>query len=137
MHKERSAGAIIYRLRGRHVEFLLIKQHTKRSGYWSFPRGHLEAGENDEQAAIREVKEEVGLDITILPGFSQDVTYRPRADTIKTIMYFLAKCDGKVVLEDEEVMTYQWATMDQARKVITIKDILNCLEDANEFLLSK
>jgi len=47
-------------------------------GYWEFPKGKLEPGETDEAAAHRELKEETGLEVTLIPDFKETITYRFR-----------------------------------------------------------
>jgi len=59
---EKSCGAVIFRkTRGKYA-VLLIK--NRYADFWSFPKGHVEEGENEYQTAIREVKEETGLTLT-------------------------------------------------------------------------
>ena len=58
MTYEKSCGGIVYRKFHGNTEILLIK-HIK-SGYWSFPKGHVENGETEEETAKREIKEETG-----------------------------------------------------------------------------
>jgi len=53
-----SAGGIIFRKRDGEAELCLIRDDY---GYWTFPKGKLEAGETPQQAAVREVGEEVGV----------------------------------------------------------------------------
>ena len=55
---ERSCGAIVFR-DGEAGESVLMVQHGP--GHWSFPKGHVEAGEQDRQTAIREVFEETEI----------------------------------------------------------------------------
>ncbi len=43
----------------------LIERHRQGLHYFSFPGGHVDEGETPEQAAIRETKEELGLDVTL------------------------------------------------------------------------
>ena len=62
MTHEKSCGGIVYRKFHGNTEILLIK-HVK-SGYWSFPKGHVENGETEEETAKREIKEETGLSVT-------------------------------------------------------------------------
>ena len=54
MTHEKSCGGIVYRKFHGNTEILLIK-HVK-SGYWSFPKGHVENGETEEETAKREIK---------------------------------------------------------------------------------
>lgn len=63
---------------------LLIKRRTVPfKGYWALPGGRVEAGESVEEAVVREVKEETGLDIEIIrkigeyreKGFKDGVEY--------------------------------------------------------------
>jgi 8-oxo-dGTP pyrophosphatase MutT (NUDIX family) len=54
------AGALVYRLNGTSVEFL-IQKSKKRPDVWLFPKGHVESGETNEEAALRELKEESGV----------------------------------------------------------------------------
>lgn len=58
MMMEYSAGAVIYRKRNDELEYLIIQSIINRN--WGFPKGHLENNETTEQAARREVFEEVG-----------------------------------------------------------------------------
>ncbi|CQH36155.1 ADP-ribose pyrophosphatase [Yersinia frederiksenii] len=53
-------GVIIVNQQG---DILLGKRCSQHAPYWSIPGGHMEVGESFEQAAIREVFEETGLDI--------------------------------------------------------------------------
>ena len=76
--------------KGGNTEILLIK-HIK-SGYWSFPKGHVENGETEEETAKREIKEETGIDVYIDSGFRETVTYSPRKDAKKGGCVFCRPC---------------------------------------------
>jgi len=54
------AGAIVYRRLGAEPEYLLVSARQS-PGRWVFPKGHLEPGETPEAAAVREVREEAGV----------------------------------------------------------------------------
>src|SRR6266498_3946320 len=73
MPKERSAGAVIYRMDQGLPCYLLLHYH---SGHWEFAKGHIEEGENPEEAAKREIQEETGIaDVNIIPGFKENIKY--------------------------------------------------------------
>ena len=89
MNYEKSCGAIVYRKYHGNTEILLIK-HNK-SGYWSFPKGHMEKDETEAETALREIKEETGIDVLVDTGFRETVAFSPRKETIKTVVYFVAR----------------------------------------------
>ena len=71
MIREKSCGALVYRKKQDRLELLLIRH--KNGGHWSFPKGHVETGETEPQTALREIKEETGLDVGLCEGFRQSV----------------------------------------------------------------
>lgn len=87
MKHEKSCGAIVYKKDNDDIEFLLIK-HVK--GHWSFPKGHVEYNESEEETAFREIKEETNLETTINNNFRYVVSYSPCENVIKDVVYFLA-----------------------------------------------
>ena len=72
---EKSCGAVIFYKSRQNTKILLVKNSNGR--YWSFPKGHIEDGENEHQTAIREIKEETGLDVVIEKGFREISEYCP------------------------------------------------------------
>lgn len=69
---ERSAGAVLFLRRGETLQYVLVQSRT---GEWGFPKGHLEAGETEYQAALREIFEETGARAALLPGFREESVY--------------------------------------------------------------
>jgi 8-oxo-dGTP pyrophosphatase MutT (NUDIX family) len=59
----KSAGMIVYRLISGEPEYLVLFQH--RSQTWSFPKGHMDAFEMEEQTARREVREKSDLTLPL------------------------------------------------------------------------
>lgn len=89
--KTLSCGTLTYRYLSdfwKDTEVLLIKQHSHR-GNWGIPKGHLDAGETVEQCAIRETKEETGIDV-ILDVRLQD-TIAHYKNEVKTVVTFIAQ----------------------------------------------
>jgi 8-oxo-dGTP diphosphatase len=97
-----------------------------RPGYddWSFPKGKLEAGETVEQAALREVKEETGLECRIIRELAI-TRYRYRTRTKgrlrpKSVHYFLMeRLRGRVKVPVDEVDSAEWFEIEEADRTLT------------------
>lgn len=79
---------------------LLVKRKNPPEG-WALPGGFVDYGESIESAAVREAKEETGLDVELIRQFHtySDPGRDPRHHTITTV--FLAKAKGKAVAGDD------------------------------------
>ncbi|MBR4224750.1 MAG: NUDIX domain-containing protein [Oscillospiraceae bacterium] len=117
MTYEKSCGAVVYRRHHGNLEILLIK-HI-HSGHWSFPKGHTEEGESEIDTAMREIKEETGIDVLIDPTFRETVTYFPKKDTQKVVVYFLAKARSyDVVPAEGEIAEARWVDLYYANDLL-------------------
>ena len=76
MSYEKSCGAVVFRKYHGNIELLLIKHVV--GGHWSFPKGHVEPGETETETAIREIKEETGIDVELNTTFREVVSYSPK-----------------------------------------------------------
>ena len=88
---EVSAGGLVLRRNGADLEALLIGRGIPR--VWSLPKGHVEARETHEQAALREVREETGCWAEILIKLS-DISYwfyLNRTKHKKSVHFYLMK----------------------------------------------
>lgn len=120
MKKEKSCGAIVYRDEPER-QILLIKH--KNGGHWAFPKGHVEHDETETQTALREIQEETGLTVEIDTSFRKLVTYSPKENVIKDVVYFAAKLKAGIpARQPEEVMEIMWATPAQALQLVTYKN---------------
>jgi 8-oxo-dGTP pyrophosphatase MutT (NUDIX family) len=137
---ERSAGFLIYRDSPAGAppqrEYLLLDYGK----YWDFPKGHLERGETDLQAAIRELKEETGLEsVAIDPDFSREIKYffrvRKAGLVSKTVIFFLAKADGSPVKISDEHVGAEYLEYPQALKRLTYANARQLLRDAEMHLM--
>ncbi|OHE56031.1 MAG: NUDIX hydrolase [Thermodesulfovibrio sp. RBG_19FT_COMBO_42_12] len=79
---------------------VLIKRKNLPEG-WALPGGFVDYGESLETAAVREAKEETGLDVELLRQFHtySDPKRDPRHHTITTV--FIAKAEGKAIAGDD------------------------------------
>ena len=133
MEYEKSCGAVVFRKYHGNTELLLIK-HTS-GGHWSFPKGHVERGETERQTALREVKEETGLDIGLIDGFRQSVSYFPRHNIKKQVVYFLGSAlSDHVVRQEEEISEICWVEIGRAYEMVTFKNDKTLINHAKAFL---
>ncbi len=126
---EKSCGAIIFYKTKQNTKILLVKNNKGR--YWSFPKGHVEYGENEQQTAIREIKEETGLDVVIFDGFREISEYCPFRKIRKRVVFFLAQAfTDNVKIQEEEIDSYIWVDLQQARKLCSYENDLRIIEKA-------
>jgi len=130
---ERSCGAVVFRTINDEIRFLLIK--NKRSAHWGFPKGHVETGETQPQTATREVLEETGLHIEIVPEFVSKSEYTIQGRVEKCVTIFLARTtDTKTTIQREEIEDYIWLNYDKAIETLRFENDKVILEKANTFL---
>ena len=134
MKKEKSCGALVFYLKNNKEQVLLIKHSN--SGHWSFPKGHVEAGETLEETAKREVLEETGLRIDIIPGFISKSQYSIQNRIQKTVQIYVASTkDTQTRIQVEEIEDYVWLTYENAIKNLKFENDKTILTDARQFLL--
>ncbi len=118
MSYEKSCGAVVFRKYHGNIELLLIKHVV--GGHWSFPKGHVEAGETEEQTALREIKEETGIDVELITTFREVVSYSPKRDTTKDVIYFLGKAKTfQYTPQEEEIAQIKWVEINLAHSFLT------------------
>lgn len=124
MIHEHSYGIIPLRKEANHWEVLLICHQI--GSFWCFPKGHGEKGESAYQTAIRELKEETGLQVRQLLMEStlqeQYTFWSTRGHIHKAVTYYVAEVEGKVELQKEEVADYQWVPVEIAESKITFSE---------------
>ena len=121
MLHEKSCGAIVYRRFHGNIEILLIKHIN--SGHWSFPKGHVEGDETELETARREIKEETGLDVILDQTFRETVSYSPKRDTQKVVVYFLALARNyDFVPQEEEIAEIRWVDIVRAARMLTYEN---------------
>ncbi len=130
---EKSCGAVVYREAEGMPQVLVIRH--KNGGHWAFPKGHVEAGETEEETARREIWEETGLKVKLNKGFRKVVTYSPKPRVMKDVIYFAAcPSGGRLARQEAEVEDVRWATLSQAIKLITYENDREVLRAFMAFL---
>ena len=112
----RAAGGIVFRsdAKGRRVALV----HRPRYDDWTFPKGKLIDGEDDETAALREVEEETGLRCRIGRHVGA-VTYLDSRGRPKVVRYFEMLPDGGVFAASAEVDELRWVPVAEAAEVLS------------------
>ena len=136
--QERSAGFVIFHRNGggaTDIEVLLLDYGK----HWDFPKGHVEKGEDDLAAAIRELREETGIDdARVIEGFQQEIIYffrHPKRGLVrKTVVFFLAEVHRKTITLSHEHTGYVFLPFQQARDKLTFPTARKLLDAAWEFL---
>lgn len=99
-------------------EVLLIKRKNEPfKGFWALPGGFVEYGEIVEDAVLREVKEETGLDVEIIKLFNvySDPKRDPRGHTISIVYY--CKVKGGFLKGGDDAKEAKWLKVDQDLKL--------------------
>ncbi len=108
------------------------------AGHWDFPKGAVEKGETEEQAARREIFEETGIRVeSFIPNFRKEIEYQYRRQNSlahKRVIFFLAQTSESKVRISFEHSGYDWLTYDQLQRRLTFENAKNVLREANTFL---
>jgi len=132
-----SAGGIVFRTHGREPEVCLILDDY---GTWTFPKGKVEPGETLEQAALREVREEVGITDVRLAVQAGESEYRfPIGDDVckKTVHWFLMEASPDTEctpVRSEHVQDAGWFPPRQALSTIGYRNLRPVLRRALDLL---
>jgi bis(5'-nucleosidyl)-tetraphosphatase len=133
------AGFIIFRKTEEGMKFLFL---YRRGGYWNFPKGHFEKGEDAIRTALRETEEETGIkpsDLRIVPNFKTYVRFhffhagQKIHDTV--ILYLAESRQERVVVSPREHSGYAWFLYKDAIKMLgRYAGTKRALSQAYEFL---
>jgi 8-oxo-dGTP diphosphatase len=105
-------GAIINDDTGRLL--LILRGHEPGKGLWSVPGGRIEPGETDQQAVIREVGEETGLEVTCGPLLG--TIERPGLDgAVIDIRDYLVVVTGGELAAGDDAADIRWVTPAEAK----------------------
>ena len=134
MIHEHSAGSIIFRRNENKIQYLIVESVLHHT--WGFPKGHLENNEDAEEAAKREVFEEVGLKPEFDFNFKEKVKYQLTENKEKTVVYFIAKylAGQEVKTQKEEILASKWVSLVEAQKYLTEHGKMDVLTKAQNYI---
>ncbi len=138
---EVSAGGLVVDRLDNGAEALLISRFDRRHRLiWSFPKGHLEAGESHREAAIREVQEETGILAEVIEPIGEiDFWFMAEGRRIhKTVHHFLMRrISGELSDSDPEVESVEWVALDDVHGRLAYSDERALLRKARRMIASR
>lgn len=124
MKREFSAGVVVYRQTEKHRYYLILRYGA---GHWDFPKGHIENNETKQEAALRELKEETGLKVSLESNFEHTFTYffkqsKTHELILKEVYFFIAHTTRKTVRLSFEHTDFAWLSYEDALAQLTYKN---------------
>ena len=124
MKKEKSCGCIIIN----NDKVLLV--YEKNQNFWGYPKGHVEKNETEIETAIRETKEEVGLDVEILKDIRYEFKYNIGNHIEKTCVLFLAHPKTyNITNQESEILYSAWYSFEEALKILPYEEQRKALKN--------
>lgn len=140
---EKSAGGIVIRRRQGKLFILMVEVRNLQGEIrWTFPKGHLEGDETNEQAALREVEEETGWRCAIAPtelktAFDKVTYWFERGEALiqKEVVWYIMDPVQKTGEGDpDEIRKVRWVTLNEARRKATYPSDIKLLKKLNVLL---
>ena len=136
MITEKSCGAIVYTKDYGSIQYVIIRS---KEGFYGFPKGHMEENETEAETALREVAEETGLTITLVPAFRTEDTHtfnRNGETRLKRIIYFLGAYSGQTpIAQETELNGVFLMSYETAMSSFQFNSSKRLLTEAHNFLM--
>lgn len=134
-----SAGGVAFRVANDNAEIAVIR--SNRESRWQLPKGMIDPGETEEQAAAREVREESGIECELLQKIdSIDYWYVDRwgdepVRVHKYVHFYLMKyISGDIADHDHEVEEVRWVPIEKAVDLLAFPAERTIVEKANKMV---
>ena len=135
MKHEHSAGAVVYTLYDGEPHFVIVME---KSGYFGFPKGHLEGDETEEQAALREIFEETHLTAELDTNFRITDEYMKAKRIRKSVTYFAAYFENQHANNmSKEVRGVYTLPYDKAMEKLSFESSRDILRSFRQYLENK
>lgn len=123
---EKSCGVLPYRTVNGQKEFLLVFERFSKC--WSLPKGHMEAGETEEQTALRELQEETGLTAKLDTSRFAAIEYPISDFARKQVVFYLGEVTGTPKAREGEIDRLKWVTEEELEKLLFPNAYAACKE---------
>jgi len=104
-------------------DVLLVRSTARDAVEWVLPKGHIERGENAEQAALRELREEAG----VIGRIVRPIATQPLPNGA-VVAFFLVEAQSQVA--PAETRESRWTTFEEALALATFEETRAILEAA-------
>lgn len=136
---ESLGGALVYTKKDNETLFALVHDVF---GYWTLSKGKLEPNENIEEGTVREIKEEIGLDIKIEERLGQNeyvATHPEKGKTLKKVIYFLAFSEYRELMLEKSggLDGAKWFPLKELPELRIYNDIIPLIAKAVEIISKK
>jgi 8-oxo-dGTP pyrophosphatase MutT (NUDIX family) len=132
-----SAGGVVLWKHDNDIFICIVKRRNK--GVWILPRGRIEKNEHMEETVIREIKEETGIEATIIKKIgvisysfysSKDkVTYN------KVVHFYLLRLDKQEdFVPNQEIEEKLWVPLNKAKEILSYEAEKNIIDKVMEFI---
>ena len=132
MKHEKSCGAVLFREEAGRREYLILRSV---GGHCTLCKGHVEGAETEHETAVREIREETALNVEFEENFREVITYSPKPDCMKDVVFFLARAvGGTLTCQPEEVAEAWFLPYTDAVERLTHRSDRSVLQKAEAFL---
>jgi 8-oxo-dGTP pyrophosphatase MutT (NUDIX family) len=136
MKNEVSAGAVIFFLDSEKNVLYLVLHYA--AGHWDLAKGHIEENETSQEAALREIVEETGLQVQLEDNFEQsyEYFYKDQGGQLihKKAIFFVARAHSHSVKLSFEHLSYKWLPFHEAIKQVTFANTRQLLQLADQWI---
>ena len=120
------AGGVVRRTEGGTTRILVVR--ASRTPDWVLPKGHIEADESPEETAVREVREEAGVEATPVAYLGELTFTSPRGDEVHAGYFLMEYVRDVPAMEDREIL---WCSMDEALELLRFENTRTLIRRAS------
>ena len=133
MKQEKSCGGVVFTREQGELRYLIIRH---RGGHCGFPKGHMEPGETEKETALREIFEEVGLQVSLLDYRLEDSYPLPNKPGVtKHVTYFPAEFSNQTIrIQPEEICDAYLVSYEEAWTLLPFPEARRILSETHRFL---
>ena len=124
------AGGIAFRRDGDRIAILLVRA-KKAPDLWILPKGHIEPGESPAEAAIRETKEEAGVEGWLVGPVGAPLEFHSGREFVR-VQYFLIRAVSET--SDTDGRAKGWLPFDEAVDAVTFEETRQLLRQARALI---